>query len=57
MFFLFIVIFHWLACIWFSIVKIDYDSNNPYDQKVWIPNNCRVIEYSEFTTPTKFYYE
>lgn len=58
----FIIIYHWLTCIWFYIVKLDYDERDSDDANVWLPSNLRTLGQSSDTAndkelTTEFYEE
>lgn len=39
----FLIIFHWMTCIWFFIVKQSYNETKSTDSNQWLPSNIRAL--------------
>lgn len=39
----FLIIYHWMTCIWFFIVKQSYNAQGSTDANQWLPSNIRTI--------------
>jgi hypothetical protein len=42
-FFCFIIMFHWLTCLWYYIAKQDFDPNDSNVYTVWVPATLRQL--------------
>ncbi|KRX03617.1 Cyclic nucleotide-binding protein [Pseudocohnilembus persalinus] len=43
--------YHWLTCIWFFIVRQDYDEDTSNDANIWLPSNMRTLGQSNSDVP------